>query len=221
MVADLLKARLMVVDRRCEDETREKIDKFYAEARYEGGRFRTPSFQEVANTVLQSISKKEREFVAEIGRVMGTIQGPLDDAAFDETQRSVAGLLDGNRYSRRLSVFVEGIKRKAASYGVPFDPAHHRIDLAFALYEAGMHNLLHQARASVVAELALYRRERNEKPQGWRGTLLAIVELLELKPNFAGFGLNLNRLLKDTLCLSRGPRGGLKTNPARGGRKFR
>jgi hypothetical protein len=196
VVTDLLKTKLTIVDKRCEGGVRAEIDKFYSEARYDGSRFRAPSIQDVANALLQSISCKEREFNAEICRVMATTQRSLNDKDFEDAQRLVEGFLDERHYGGRLNAFVEGIKRKAASYGVPFDPANYRVDLAAVLYETGVKDLLRQSRASVIAELALHRRHHEERPAGpkspaaalkafwlahWQwviGTLLAVVGII-------------------------------------------
>lgn len=164
MITDLLKTKLTIADKACEGVVRAEIDKFYSKTLYDGSRFCAPSFKEVANALLRLISCKERAFNAEINRVMATAQAFLDEGAFEEAQRMVEAFLDKRHYRNRLDVFVEGIKSKAASYCVPFDPTNYRVDLAAALYEAGVDNLLRQARASVIAELALYKRHCEAPP---------------------------------------------------------
>ena len=135
---------------------------------------------------------------------------PLDGCVRDDkrvnavAKRQVANIADGGfieirryfeeeRYLGRLERFVEGVHRKAASYGIPFDPQLYRLDLATAAFTAGVKNGSRRGLASVSAELTLYAR--SDKPNS-AGRFAWLSEVIDLKPNFMGLGLNLNALLK-------------------------
>lgn len=192
---NVLTAKLAVIDRECESSARGEIDFLYSQATYHCGRFQSPSLHEVSSVWLRLISRKEKEFCAEIARILATAKPPPDDEFFTQGMKLIEGYMDEQHYLNRLIVFGDGLCRKAASYGLALDPHTYRSDHAMALYETGVKNSLRNACTNIFAELA--HHNQGTPPSGvWREGVLAINESLELKPNIMGIGLNLNSIVK-------------------------
>ncbi len=173
MVAGILKTKLEAIDADCEGVVLSEIDKLYAEARYDGSKFHVPSFQAAGKLWLDLIARKEREFVKEVSRILGTpgVILNVEDAA--EVRSFVEGVFAEVRYVERMRIFSEGVGRKAASYGLAFDAKVHRIDIPDAAYRAGAMNALRRARANVLAEVELLSHSKTPEfvrllSQWWR-----------------------------------------------------
>lgn len=192
---NVLTAKLAAIDRECETTACGEIGFLYSQATYHCGRFQSPSLQEASSVWLRLISRKEKEFCAEITRILATAKQSPDDEFFTQGMKLIEGYMDERHYLNRLIVFGDGLCRKAASYGLVLDLHTYRSDHAMALYEAGVKNSLRNACTNISAELALHNR--GTSPSGvWREGVLAINESLELKPNLMGIGLNLNSIVK-------------------------
>lgn len=191
----VLAAKLAAIDRECETTARGEIDFLYSQATYHCGRFQSPSLQEASSVWLRLISRKEKEFCAEITRILATAKQSPDDELFTHGMRLIEGYMDEQHYLNRLRVFENGLCRKAASYGLVLDPHADRSDHAMALHETGVKNSLRNACTNISAELALHNQ--STPPSGvWREGIHVINESLELKPNLMGIGLNLNSIVK-------------------------
>lgn len=155
MIANLLKTKLEAIDADCESATTHDVNKLYAAARYDGSRFSVPSFQVAGTLWIGLIASKERDFVAEIGKVLrapGVVITADDTAGI---KLAIEGFFAEGLYLDRMQIFSEGVARMAASYGVSFDAAGHRLDVRDAAYRSGAMNALRRARATVLAELEL------------------------------------------------------------------
>lgn len=130
MVAGILKTKLEAIDADCEGAGLPEIDKLYAEARYDGSRFRVPSFQSAGAIWIGMILTKEREFIKEIARVLGTPGAILSVEGTADVRSLVEGIFSEDRYVERMQIFSEGVGRKASSYGLAFDATAHRIDIS-------------------------------------------------------------------------------------------
>ncbi|KRH98820.1 hypothetical protein [Curvibacter sp. PAE-UM] len=155
MIAGILKTKLEAIDADCEGAVIPAINKLYADARYDGSRFRVPSFQAAGALWIDLIARKEREFVKEIARILGAPGVILTVAGTAEVRSFVEGIFSEGRYVERMRIFSEGVGRAAASYGLAFDPMVHRIDIHDAAYRAGAMNALRRARTNVLAEIEL------------------------------------------------------------------
>ncbi len=159
MISSVLQTRLETIDGRCEASARDKIDRFYGEALYDGHRFRYPSFEEVVGVWFRLIQNKETEFIAETKRILDGMAS-VDDAQLSDITNMVTRMLEDHRYIDRLKMFVQGVARKASSYGITFNEQACRLDLADAAYRAGVENLLRLARQNITAEMQLYLSTR-------------------------------------------------------------
>lgn len=143
-----------------ESKAREIIDVFYREARYDGGRFRYPSFQEVSKTWLDLVKAKESALISEFKRLFDSM--PSIDAshvlsainACDSTFRE-------EDYVERLIIFRNGIARIAGSYGLNLERLSVSFDVFDAAYRAAMKNSLRDIRKNVSAELQIYLSHRS------------------------------------------------------------
>ncbi|MGE4109478.1 MAG: hypothetical protein AB7E73_02140, partial [Burkholderiales bacterium] len=155
MISSILKTKLKAIDADCECAVAPEIDNLYAAARYDGSRFCAPSFQSAGTLWLDLIKKKEREFVKEISRVLGTPGAVLSAEGIAEMKCFINAIFSDDRYVERMRIFSEGVGRKAASYGLIFDAAAHRVDIPESAYRVGAMNALSKARVNVCAEIDL------------------------------------------------------------------
>lgn len=155
VLSSVLQTKLEAIDTACEASTRNEIDDFYRNVRYDGSSFRYPSFQDVGGVWLKLIQKKEQEFATETQRILDATV-TIDEDQLADTIAIVEGLLRDDRYIDRLKVFSDGVVRKAASYGLSFTPEACRLDIADSAYRAGVQNALRAARANISTELQLY-----------------------------------------------------------------
>ncbi len=163
----------------------------YLRIGYKDGRFNVPNFQDVANDILKVIACKEKKLCAEIKRIFRITGLSLSPKEFEIVSGHVADYFNEERYLGRLEGFVQGVKRKAASYGLPFDPQMYRVDLAESLFAVGVKNAVRRGLTSVSTELSLYARSHQSPSVKSDAT---IDDIIDLKPNFCGLGINLNAL---------------------------
>ena len=156
MIASVLQTKLEALDAECEAAARPSVDKLYVEARYDGSRFCVPSFQAAGKIWLDVIAEKERHFIWEIGRVMGTPGAILSQAGGAKIQGVVEATFSDFKYLERLVRFSEGVAQRAAAYGIRLDLVAYRLDIADSAYRAGVTSAVRKARANVLAELALH-----------------------------------------------------------------
>lgn len=162
MLSALLKTKLIAIDTACEASSGKEIDSFYKEVRYDGSRFRYPSFQEVGGVWLKLIREKEKEFIAETKRILDAMI-TIDQDQLSEITEIVEDMLQDGRYIDRLKVFAEGVARKASSYGLALSQEACRLDLADAAYRASLKNLLRTTRQNITTELQLYFSSRGSR----------------------------------------------------------
>ena len=196
---NILETKLNLADRECEEEASRRINEMRSSVRYENGRLRVPNFQEAANTLVRVIYCKEKRFCAEICRVLSGPERVLESADVERAEKSIASYFDESRYRKSFESFVASVERRAKSYGVPFDSAAYRVDFFEAAYKAGIQNGSRRALASVRAELALSAHGASMHTGGAN----ASEDIIELKPNFMGFGLNLRALIRRFLPCKR------------------
>lgn len=188
----LIKTKLSHVDQDCESETREAVDELYSNIKYEGGRFHLPDFQKVANLMAGVIYCKEKRFNAELTRILSGSGGFRSSDELERTKEHVASYFREERYLKRFEGFLESVERVAASYGLKFDRRAYRTDLASSLFEVGIKNSTRRALASVQAELTIHLNDETARSEA---ILPGANDIVDLKPNFMGLGINLNALI--------------------------
>lgn len=189
----LIKTKLALIDQDCESETRSVVNNLYAGIKYEGGRLHLPDFQKAANLMVAVISCKEKRFNSEISRILNTSGGFRNSTELQRVKESVSKYFEEDRYLKRFEGFLEGVERAAGRYGLKFDGQAYRTDIASSLFEVGIKNSARRAVASVHAELAIHLHgDRLEAKENLPGAN----DIVDLKPNFMGFGINFNALIK-------------------------
>jgi len=189
----LIKTKLAHINQDCESETREAINDLYSSVKYEGGRLRVPDFQKTANLMAGVISCKEKRFNSEISRILGSSGGFRSTRDLDRAKEYVSNYFQEDQYLKRFEAFLESVERAAGSYGLKFDRRAYRTDIASSLFEVGVKNSTRRALASVHAELAIHQRDQSLGPDSG---LPGANDIVDLKPNFMGFGINFNALIK-------------------------
>ncbi len=189
----LIKTKLAYIDQDCESETREKVNYLYSRIKYEGGRLHVPDFQKAANLMVAVIYCKEKRFNYEVSRILTTSGGFRSSEELEHAKEHVTKYFEEDRYLKRFEGFLEGVERAAGRYGLKFDRRVYRTDIASSLFEVGIKNSARRALASVHAELAIHL---SNDQLGARENFPSANDIVDLKPNFMGFGINLNALIK-------------------------
>jgi hypothetical protein len=158
-VHPVLQTRLNAIDMECESEARSVIDSFFAQARYDGQRFRYPPLKEVSAVWLQSIRQKESKLIEETCRVFDAMVA-IEESQVDTVLEFADVIFEDDRYVDRLTAFCEGIVRRASSYGITFNPEVLRLDLVDALYRAGVCNECRRSRGNFRDALQIYFSNR-------------------------------------------------------------
>lgn len=192
-VLSLLRTKLAHIDQDCEREIQVSLSEICRGIKYDGGRFHVPDFQKVAGLLLRAIACKEQRFNAEIARVLGSPSATLLAEELELAFNVVSPYFQDDLYINRFDRFVESVGRAGSRYGLQFDPQLYRVDLASALFVSGVKNGTRRGLASVHAELAVYQRHQ---PVALEMTAPGLNEIVDLKPNFMGIGINLNALIK-------------------------
>ncbi len=191
MLSEIISTKLRLADQSCEAQALDQIVAFYKQIKYENGRFVFPSLQQVSSVWLKLLREKEQTFISEIQRVSAVFGNKLNPEEYITIVQLVRNLLNDERYSERLKIFVQGIERKAGSYGLTFNPQEHRLDLAYSTYEVGVRNIARQTLASVETELKLHTQVNSDIAEKFQEA----ASLLELKPNVMGIGVNFNEVI--------------------------
>ncbi|WP_404365623.1 hypothetical protein [Marinobacter sp.] len=189
----LIKTKLALIDQDCESETRGVVNNLYSGIKYEGGRLHVPDFQKAANLMAAVISCKEKRFNSEISRILSTSGGFRNSNELERAKEHVSKYFEEDLYLKRFDGFLEGVERAAGRYGLKFDGRAYRTDIASSLFEVAIKNSARRAVASVHAELAIHLHSDRLEP---RENLPGANDIVDLKPNFMGFGINFNALIK-------------------------
>lgn len=189
----LIETKLAHIDQDCESEIREAVNDLHSSIKYEGGRLRLPDFQKAANLMAAVVSCKERRFNSEISRILSTSGGFRNSKELERAKEHVSKYFEEDRYINRFEGFLGGVERAAGSYGLRFDRRAYRTDIASSLFEVGIKNSARRALASVYAELDIHLRNDRLGPGE---NLPGANDIVDLKPNFMGLGINFNALIK-------------------------
>ncbi|MCK9605439.1 MAG: hypothetical protein M0R33_03195 [Methylomonas sp.] len=109
----------------------------------------------------------------------------VDENQLCDAMATIEGFLQDNLYSERLKRFVEGVERKASSYGIPCNRnpgASRSTDLANAAYQCGVINLLRTARRNISTELQLYSSSRRQQ-MGFSSLMTDTISVLKKDGN--------------------------------------
>ncbi|MFK7161825.1 hypothetical protein V6U78_12345 [Marinospirillum sp. MEB164] len=153
---EILKTKLKAIDSECESTARSEIDAYYQSAKYDGSRFVVPSFQKVCAVWLKLIADKENLSKEELTKIWSHPNSEISSKEISELNGLISELFDDSRYLDRFSSFSEDIGRKAASYGIQFDPIVYRFDFHESAYRVSVKNSLRKARRVLTDEVSLH-----------------------------------------------------------------
>lgn len=181
MLSTILQTRFTAIDTECEAVALIDIDHFYKDIRYDGSRFRYPSFQEVGATWVKLIKTKERLFTAEVKTTIEAMATISESQLVDIT--SITGnFFNEDRYIDRLKDFAKGVSRRATAYGLFFDQDACRFDIADAAFRAAVQNSLRFAHQTIRNELELYFAKRR-LPMGFSSLMTDTISILKKDGN--------------------------------------
>ncbi|WP_440905685.1 hypothetical protein ACMZOO_05140 [Catenovulum sp. SX2] len=189
----LIKTKIALADQECESETRKVISGFYSEIKIENGRLRLPDFQKAANAMGCIIYNKEKRFNSELGRILNVSGGFSSQQELELSQIHMREYFEESRYLNRYEKFLESVDLKVKGYGLKFERERYRTDLPSALYKVLVKNSIRRAISSVNSELEIFL---NSKVSSNNSASLDAIDVIELKPNFMGIGLNLNAIYR-------------------------
>jgi len=136
----------------------------YRQVRVERSKFLFPSFEEVGQVWIQSILAKQRDLKEVVIRVLESMH-VVDDDQVAEVYAQIEAVLDVGRYTDRLQCYAKSLQRSAGRYGLPFEPESYRIDIADALYQTGLRNVIARAKNALRDEVRIHLSS-GSKPMG-------------------------------------------------------
>lgn len=151
-------------------------------------------------------------YLSHLGDALHRFEGKLTDEAIRVT-RIVCPVLSAEEKSRitevcelslnavfyenRFQIFCDAIIRHFSRFGIRIDLDAHGVNRFKARHHAGVKNKLREINGILDTELSLlisnHPKHYNEVSGSW------LNELLQLKPNFFGIGINLNYLISKFL----------------------
>jgi hypothetical protein len=158
-MSDTLRTELETIDADCESAANIELEKLLEDAGHDQ-KSRAPSPQAVEAIWLRLITRKEREFIQEISRVMKPEPAAPHPRPSKELIADIQILLDSkladSRYVDRFQNFYQEAARNASKPDASFDTRAKRIELIDAAYRTGVRDALRRARQNILAELNLY-----------------------------------------------------------------
>ncbi|MEL4204980.1 hypothetical protein C9E85_16035 [Plesiomonas shigelloides] len=189
----LIKTKLALIDQDCESETRNAVNNLYLNIKYEGGRLCIPDFNKAANLISGVITCKEKRFNSEISRILSTSGGFCNSSELEFAKEFVSRFFEEELYLNRFEEFNKGVELAVRRYGLRLDGQAYRTDLASSLFEVEIKNSARRAVASVHAELTMHLTSDRIRSREY---LPVADDIVDLKPNFMGLGINFNALIK-------------------------
>ncbi len=109
-----------------------------------------------------------------------------DGVDYENLSKYIKNELSPNKYLSRFNSFKEGIESNYIKYGVPFN---YDSGLMESLFIAGVKNNSSRSISGLKADLTLIELKHQTS------VIEQISDIIDLKPNIAGVGLNLNALI--------------------------
>lgn len=189
---EILKRKLNIIDRDCEVSLASDIQKIYSNINPPVSRNITPQLKAFEPKVLESINKKRKLFTTEMCRILKESNQKINEQHVNLISEIIEEKFGADKYKNRINTFLSSIETIYSRYGLAFDQKQYRTDLIKSCYSCGIQNTTRKVRADIAAELQLIIIAQSNKS----GFLSKANEVVDLKPNFFGLGINLNNLLK-------------------------
>ena len=189
---EILKRKLNIIDSDCEASLMTDIQKIYSNINPPVSRSIALQLKAFEPTMLSSIIKKHRLFTTEMCRILKESNQKIDENHINLITEIVEEKFGADKYKDRINTFLSSIERIYSRYGLVFDQNVYRTDLMKTTYSCSVQNYTRKIRADIAAELHLLIIAQNNETD----FLSNANEIIDLKPNFFGLGVNLNNLLK-------------------------
>jgi NADH dehydrogenase/NADH:ubiquinone oxidoreductase subunit G len=162
-MSDTLRTGLETIDADCESAAKIELEKLFEDVSHDP-KSRPPSPQAVEAILLRLITRKEQEFIQEIGRVLKAKSatsppGPSKELIPD-IETLVDSMLADSRYVDRLQHFYQEAGRHAPDPESLTDTQAKRLELIDATYRTGVRDVLRRARQNILAVLNLYKHRQ-------------------------------------------------------------
>jgi hypothetical protein len=198
-LVDAIKTKLMLVDKQVESAWRSDWDALHGQIQPQDRRTVAASIKAFPPITGTLIRAKAAAMMAAVSEVLAEGEGGLREDELDTLRRFVLSYFDASRYLERMTTFLGSVERKFRRMGLTFRAAEWRTDLPESLFEVGVRNTLLDMCASIEADFAIIAARRTTETTTCPSALSSVNECLELKPNFFGFGVNLNALIQKLL----------------------
>jgi hypothetical protein len=193
-IITLLKTKFDHIAQECESETRTKVASIYSSIKYENGRLNVPDFNKVANIIVGVIRLKEDRFNSELSRIFTITHGFQNADDLQRGKELILSYFQDDQYLNRFDGFVAGVERIVSRCGGRFDRKAYGTDMATALFLVGVKNSNRSAISSLQTELDLHMTTR--QPLMPDRSIPGVYDIIDVKPNIFGFGVNLNALFQ-------------------------
>jgi hypothetical protein len=193
-IVTLFKTKFDHISQECESETRAKIDSIYSSIKYENGRLNVPDFNKAVNTIVGVIRLKEKRFNSEISRLFAITHGFQNAEDLQRSKELILPYFQDDQYLNRFDGFVAGVERIVSRCGGRFDRKAYRADTPAALFSVGVKNSNRRAISSLQTELDLHMTTR--QPLMPDRSIPGVNDIIDVKPNIFGFGVNFNALFQ-------------------------
>ena len=183
----LIIRKLNLLDKEYETEFRKVVSLLHSGVKYDGTRICVPDLKDAVNLLGSTLKSKSEGLESEFQRIMKVQNSTLSKNDILVLKEYINKTFNEELYINRYSIFVDGIEMIVSRYGLEFDREKYRTNFYGSLYEVGVKNTLASAISSFNSELELYCCSPK--------TLSSANEIIDLKPNFMGLGVNLNALI--------------------------
>lgn len=161
-------------------------------------------FRSVVPETAKALSEFGSRLITEIPTAVASMKRSLVASDRDEILSICEPYLDSALYFKRLTIFKESIERQLHRYAIAFDGAAYRFDLIDSMYKASIINSANNimGRLQNRLDMMVYADAPSEAippDQQSDSALEEANQLLDLRPNIFGVGLNLNHLVNKWL----------------------
>jgi hypothetical protein len=150
---------------------------------------------------LEAISTLGDRASLEIPAAVVVLKADLNEEDRDKVLEIWRKALDTDLYRKRIESFKESLDRKMQGYGMAVDYSTFRFDLIESRYLVGTANASRSVAAKLKSALDLHvyadGEQHHHRPPA--SILEKANEVVDLRPNFLGFGLNLNKVIEHFL----------------------
>lgn len=158
-------------------------------------------FEALISETLAAVSTLGDRAANEVPRTVRALKIDLNEQDRDEVLAIWQRRLDNSLYRKRIDAFKESFGRRMQGYGTAVELSTFRFDIVESRYLVGTANAVRLVVAKLKSALDLRVYADREQPaHELPATFLEKAnDVVDLKPNLFGFGLNINKLIEHFL----------------------